>query len=51
MKKVVLELTPEKKKEFDRIFRFIELRDADIQYDLFDANKKVPNIIYHEKHI
>ena len=42
MKKVSLELTPEKKKEIDRIFKFMELREADIQYDLFDPKKQVP---------
>lgn len=46
MKKVILESTPEKKKEIDRIFRFMEFRDADIQYDLFDPGKQVPKFRY-----
>lgn len=36
MKATIKDLTPEE------ILRWIEFKDADIQYDLFDPNKKLP---------
>jgi len=38
MKTTIHDLTAEE------LFTWIELKDADIQYDLFDPNKQVPKI-------
>lgn len=47
MKLTLKDLTPEE------ILNWVELKDADIQYDLFDSNKKVPQSKqignYHKK--
>ena len=36
MKATIKDLTPEE------ILRWVEFKDADFQYDLFDTNKKLP---------
>ena len=38
MKTTIHDLTAEE------LFTWIELKDADIQYDLFDPHKQVPNL-------
>jgi len=38
MKTTVNDLTAEE------LFTWVELKDADIQYDLFDADKQVPKL-------
>ena len=42
VKKVKLKLTSEQLEEAGRAYRKIEIRDMDIQYDLFDPNKMIP---------
>ena len=37
-----MKLTPEQLEEAGRTFRKIEIRNKDIQYDLFDPNKMIP---------
>ena len=42
MKTPNCKLTPEQINEAERAFWNIETRDADIQYDLFNPDKKLP---------
>ena len=44
-------LTPEQIKEAERALWNIETRDADIQYDLFDPMKKLPQFKSHNDNI
>ena len=42
VKKSKMKLTSEQLEEAGRAYRKIEIRDKDIQYDLFDPNKMIP---------
>jgi hypothetical protein len=50
MKTPNCKLTPEQIKEAERALWNIETRDADIQYDLFDPMKRLPQFKSHNDH-